>query len=668
MSAKTILPTRRVLPLLLFLFPLISACLFFKLPGSGATPLPTVENQSTSATRPPTTPTTTTRPLPEPDWLYPVLGLSNAGRMSQVGQFGRGRLMDLGWTADNSHLIIGTYTGLDVYDSGLMSLVNHLPTPDHVEALAVSPVGNRTAAGLGDGRVLVWDITADGPPNLDQALAASAVEVVFSGDGKLLASGSTEDEVRIWDAASGGEIAAFAGDTGRVTSLAFSPDGSVLAVSSVAQQSGPIVATIYFRDAHTGALLGSIRNFGDTAFETTFSADGKNLFVIGAAGSVTRIDVAGRQRIPLFSIDAESVDGAAFSPDRSMFAVHEYQGEMTLWDLAAKKKIRTLGEADAFARRLSFSPDGTMLAAGFGDGETMVFDVETSERTGYLNAHHGSILSLALSPDGLRAATGFGYETALISVWDTVAGSELFILDGHTRNVESVAFSPDGAQLASASEDSLVILWDAATGAERRTLDEHTGVASGVAFTPDGAYLLSASWDKRVLLWNLADFSSRTLFTIPSSYIYSLAVSPDGKMVAAGGGYGGLVVRLAGLPGGDILRDFEGADANRLAFSPDSQSLSSGRVVWDTATGKERLVLDQKKQDVYAVAFSPDGSILAIGNGNNEVVLYDAGNGERLATLKGHTDRISDAAFTPDGRVLFTSSIDGTVRLWAVAP
>jgi WD40 repeat protein len=138
-------------------------------------------------------------------------------------------------------------------------------------------------------------------------------------------------------------------------------------------------------------------------------------------------------------------------------------------------------------------------------------------------------------------------------------------------------------------------------------------------------------------------------------------------MVAAGGGYGRKVIRLAGLPGGEILQDFEGADSYRLAFSPDSRYLSSGRIVWDTGLGEEHLALDQGKENVYAVAFSPDGTILAVGNKEGHVILYDARTGERLVTLKGHTDRISDVAFTPDSRVLFSSSIDGTVRRWAVA-
>jgi WD40 repeat protein len=83
---------------------------------------------------------------------------------------------------------------------------------------------------------------------------------------------------------------------------------------------------------------------------------------------------------------------------------------------------------------------------------------------------------------------------------------------------------------------------------------------------------------------------------------------------------------------------------------------------------RQLFALDKVGGHVGAVAFSPDGTLLAVGNSAGEVRLYDAANGALLATLTGHTDSVTGAAFAPDGRALLTSSIDGTVRVWAVAP
>src|SRR5438270_780808 len=91
-----------------------------------------------------------------------------------------------------------------------------------------------------------------------------------------------------------------------------------------------------------------------------------------------------------------------------------------------------------------------------------------------------------------------------MKLWDAATGRELLTLKGHTGPVMSVAFSPDGARLASASYDRTVRLWDATTGGELLALTGHTGSVWDVAFSPDGTRLASASLDQTVRLWDAA--------------------------------------------------------------------------------------------------------------------------------------------------------------------
>jgi WD40 repeat protein len=94
-------------------------------------------------------------------------------------------------------------------------------------------------------------------------------------------------------------------------------------------------------------------------------------------------------------------------------------------------------------------------------------------------------------------------------MWDAATGRETLSLQGHTGPVESVAFSPDGKRLASASKDGTVKVWDAATGQEILTLKGHTDQVLSVAFSPDGKRLASASADGTVKVWDASHASPK---------------------------------------------------------------------------------------------------------------------------------------------------------------
>ncbi|MDJ0728062.1 MAG: WD40 repeat domain-containing protein, partial [Prochloraceae cyanobacterium] len=117
-----------------------------------------------------------------------------------------------------------------------------------------------------------------------------------------------------------------------------------------------------------------------------------------------------------------------------------------------------------------------------------------------------------------------------VRLWD-LTGKELAVLQGHTDYVESVAFSPDGEKIASASEDGTVRLWDL-TGKELAVLQGHTDYVESVAFSPDGEKIASASYDKTVRLW---DLTGKELAVLKghTSFVNSVAFSPDGEKIAS---------------------------------------------------------------------------------------------------------------------------------------
>ncbi len=246
-----------------------------------------------------------------------------------------------------------------------------------------------------------------------------------------------------------------------------------------------------------------------------------------------------------------------------------------------------------------------------------------------------------------------------------------------------VAYSPDGQVLAVGISQS-VSLHDATTLDDRGTLLDHTGKVTSLAWSSDSTLLASgASDDTDIRVWNVADGRLARRLSGHSGWIRSLAFSPSGTTLASGST--DQTVRLWDASTGQLLATLTGHTGfiGGVVFSPDGATLASaardGSVrLWDVATGQEksgfsfRTALDPDTNLRYwatGVAFSPDGTILAVGATDGVVYLVDATSGQQIRQLRGHTNWIviRGLAFSPDGATLYSSGLDATVRAWNVA-
>ena len=380
-----------------------------------------------------------------------------------------------------------------------------------INSVAFSPDGTTLASGGDHGTLFLWNLATG---SLAKALLKpytldAVVSVAYSPDGTTLASATKgPDRVYLWDVATGTQKKTFK-HTGFVWGMAYSPDGTTIATGHLRDE-GRLwnVAT-----ADLTQVLSHPLGQGDGFASLVFSPNGRTLAGLSShkRGTIELWDAAtGKHTRTL--VEGKYFTVIAYSPDGKTLATGHRRAHPHLWDVATGNLIKELEHARN-AASLAFSPDGRTLASRDDDnGRVYLLDVATGNQIKTFEHAGDRAMGVVFSPDGRMLATVGGSDKT-VRLWD-VATADLTQVLEHNGWVHSVAYSPDGNTVASGSYSrevfsgmlSLVYtvhLWDAATGPLENTFLGHTDEISSLAFSPDGGTLASGSKDGTVLLWGL---------------------------------------------------------------------------------------------------------------------------------------------------------------------
>jgi len=315
----------------------------------------------------------------------------------------------------------------------------------------------------------------------------------------------------------------------------------------------------------------------------------------------------------------------------------------------------------------AWSKFGTIIAVGGSQG-IRLYPADTLQEIRFIPSDH-LITSIAFSPDGTTLASGsadlafssraswrrispWGSENNFVQLWDLQTGRLLETIDAGFSYVTTVAFSPDGALLASGSmypDDNAVRIWKVASIFDGE-LDpwqlhkEHTRAVLSIDFNPSSKFLLSGSADNTARLINVfANRPASVLFYRTGAIIEMFAV--DYSPVPSDSGE--QMVALAGAV-------FQGSTPTELLE------------IWNATSGEMVMQLSGHTSGVETVAYSPDGTLLASGGGypDNSIRIWNAHSGELLRVLEGHASGVRYVSFSPDGKTLISNGWDAMLYLW----
>ncbi len=453
--------------------------------------------------------------------------------------------------------------------------------------------------------------------------------VSLSPDATRAATAADDGSVRVWNATTGEATRTVAVPEG-MTFVAWLDD-TQLAVA------GPD-GTVKLLDAATGTPRRELAGNSQPVNQLGVTRDGRHVLVATTAGQVRVWNLASGVGVDLGAETPGSSTVAAFAPDARAVAVGIVEdatggGSATVWSLTTPPRARTLVGHEAGVVAVAFDPTGRRVVTGSVDGTARIWDAETGRPGAVLRGHDKSIRDAVWNLDGTRVATASVDGT--VRIWDPETGTAVQVLRGHTAQVNRVRYLAND-RLATVSADGSARVWDPARGQLLAEL-AHSGYLFAVDVDLTGRRMVSGSWDGTAKVWDLGRQTVHTLPGAPTGtpYVPAPLLAP-GELAVRHSDSG---LELWSLGTHAVTRVATATVATCRAVTATGERVAvgdaAGTISVVAASGQLRATWTGATAGISALAFAPDGTLLAAGRDRSLVTYRDDGTELARVTLPG---------------------------------
>ncbi len=378
--------------------------------------------------------------------------LWNAESGVQVHTFRSGAVESVAFSPDGIQLLIGSSGSAKLWNVETGSAVRtFIDNTRRVFAVDFSPTGNVVLTGSDDNRVRLWN-KDDGTQILTITGHSSAINAaVYASTGNSMLTGNSDNYARIWDLNSNKVLRTLEVHTGDVTTVAFSEDSSKVLTGSTDD-------TAAYWNAVTGEVIRILQFHTNDVNSVAFSPTADLAFTGSSDGTAIQWNLQSGSVTRTFSGHSDAVNSVASSPDGTKLLTGSADTTAKLWDLNTGSLLLTFTNHTSSVNAVDLSPNSNFAVTGSEDGTVVKWNVSNGEASQTYNSPQGkAITAIKISPNGRWVL--IGAEQTLV-LWDLQGEFDPQLFSGHTGEITSVDFSPNGRNILSSSRDGSVHIRD----------------------------------------------------------------------------------------------------------------------------------------------------------------------------------------------------------------